>query len=333
MSASSRRARRMETGMDYVLITPARNEEANLDRTARSVIAQTHRPIRWLIVNDGSTDGTGAIIDRYTKQYPWIQRLDMPVHRQRSFSEKARCFNKGYESLSGLTFDVIGNLDADLSFEPDYLEFLIEKFREIPDLGVAGTVFRENGYDSGVDSFEGENHVAGGCQLFRRECLEQVGGYVPNPAGGVDWIAVTTARMKGWRTRSFREKFFFHHRSLGTAERSGLSALFSYGEKDYYLGNAPLWELFRICYRTIKRPLVVGSAAVASGYLWAAVRRIPRPASPELVRFHRREQMEKLRRIIASAIRLRRVDNFRLMSGSSTNSPAIDHGTVNGHGK
>jgi hypothetical protein len=154
-----------------------------------------------------------------------------------------------------------------------------------------------------------------------------VGGYVPNQAGGVDWIAVTTARMKGWRTRSFREKFFFHHRSLGTAERGGLSALFSYGEKDYYLGNAPLWELFRICYRTIKRPFVIGALAVASGYAWAAVRRIRRPASPELVRFHRREQLEKLHRILASAIRLRKIDNFHLMSRTTHDGPR--HGTLN----
>jgi glycosyltransferase involved in cell wall biosynthesis len=317
--------------MDYILITPARNEEANLDRTARSVVAQTVRPKRWLIINDGSVDGTGAIIDRYTQQYPWIQRLDMPVHRQRSFSEKARSFNKGYESLKNLDFDVIGNLDADLSFDADYLEFLMQKFQEMPDLGVAGTVFREEGYDSAVDSFEGENHVAGGCQLFRRKCLEDVGGYVPNPAGGVDWIAVTTARMKGWRTRSFREKFFFHHRSLGTAERGGLSALFSYGEKDYYLGNSPVWELFRVCYRAIKRPVVVGALAVASGYAWAGLRRIPRPASPELVKFHRREQLEKLRRILSSAVRLRKVDNFHLMSGAGHNSP--HRGTVNEPGK
>lgn len=300
--------------MNYVLITPARNEEVNLDRTARSVVAQTLLPVRWVIVNDGSTDGTGAIIDRYTKRYSWIQRLDMPAHRHRSFSEKARCFNQAYERMRGLEFDVVGNLDADLSFEPDYLQFLIKKFIEMPGLGVAGTVFREEGYDSAIHSFEGENHVAGGCQLFRRQCLEQIGGYVPNPAGGVDWIAVTTARMKGWSTRSYREKFFFHHRSLGTAERSGLSAIFSYGEKDYYLGNSPLWQLLRVCYRVTKRPIGVGSLALAAGYMWAAVRRIRRPASPDLVKFHQQEQLEKLRRIIAALIRLRRIDNFHLMS-------------------
>jgi glycosyltransferase involved in cell wall biosynthesis len=300
--------------MKYVLITPARNEEANLERTIQSMVAQTLLPVKWVIVNDGSSDGTAAIVDRYARQYAWIERLDMPAHRDRSFAAKAHCFNQAYAAIRRLDFEVIGNLDADLSFEPDYLAFLMSKFAQMPELGVAGTIFREDGYDTARDSFEGVNHVAGGCQLFRRQCFEQVGGYVPNPAGGVDWIAVTTARMKGWRTRSFREKYFFHHRSLGTAERSPLAALFSYGEKDYYLGNHPVWELMRVGYRSLKRPLLSGGAALAAGYLWAAVRRVPRPVSPELMRFHRREQMHKLRAIVARSLRLQKIDNFELMA-------------------
>ena len=300
--------------MRYVLITAARNEEANIERTIQSMAAQTVLPTRWVIVNDGSTDRTAAIVDRYARQHAWIERLDMPAHRDRSFAAKAHCFNHAYRGVRDLEFDVVGNLDADLSFEPDYLEFLLEKFAEMPGLGVAGTVFREDGYDTGRDSFEGVNHVAGGCQLFRRRCFEDVGGYLPNPAGGVDWIAVTTARMKGWQTRSFREKFFFHHRSLGTAERGQLAALFSYGEKDYYLGNHPLWQLLRVGYRSVKKPMVSGGAALAAGYLWAGVRRIPRPVSRELMQFHRREQMTKLRAIITTSMRLQKVDNFELMS-------------------
>src|SRR5208282_429225 len=101
----------------------------------------------------------------------------------RSFAGKVHAFNAGFERVRSLDYDVIGNLDSDLSFDPDYLEFLIQKFSEFPELGVAGTPFIENGYDSAKDSFEGENHVAGGCQLFRRQCWEEVGGYVPNRAG------------------------------------------------------------------------------------------------------------------------------------------------------
>jgi len=207
---------------------------------------------------------------------------------------------------------VVGNLDGDLSFDPDYLEFLMSKFSEDPRLGVAGTPFIENGYDSAKDSFEGENHVAGGCQLFRRRCFQEIGGYTPNRAGGIDWIAVTTARMKGWRTRSFLEKRFNHYRTLGTAERGVHAALFSYGEKDYYLGNSPIWELFRVMYRMAKKPVLTGSLVLLAGYSWAGLRRIKRPVSTDLMRFHRQEQMKKLRAIFRSLMGMKRVDNFRL---------------------
>ncbi len=188
----------------------------------------------------------------------------------------------------------------------------MDKFAEDPKLGVAGTPFVENGYDSARDSFEGENHVAGGCQLFRCQCFEEIGGYIGNPAGGIDWIAVTTARMKGWKTCSFPEKRFHHYRSLGTAERGIVASLFSYGEKDYYLGGSPVWQLFRVCYRSAKRPFIIGGLALLAGYCWAALRRTKRPISPELMRFHRREQMNKLRAIFGSLLRLKKLDSFRV---------------------
>lgn len=299
----------------YVLITPARNEEGYIEKTIESMVAQTVLPDRWLLIDDGSDDRTPKIMQQAAQDYSWIEAMKMPAHRDRSFAAKATCFNEGYRRLGELDFDVIGNLDADISFEKDYLEFLLNQFVEDPALGVAGTTFQEeDGYDSGKDSFEGAVHVAGGCQVFRRECFEQVGGFVPNKAGGVDWIAVTTARMLGWKTRSFKEKSFFHHRSLGTAERRRLPALFSYGEKDYYLGNHPVWELFRVLYRMGKRPFITGGLALSAGYLAAAARRIDRPVCKDLMKFHRAEQLRKLRAIFASLLRFRRVDNFELMT-------------------
>ena len=295
----------------YVMVTPARNEEKNLDRTIRSMVSQTVRPVKWIIVNDGSTDSTPDIISRFSSEHPWIQRLDMPQHRDRSFAAKAHCFNAAWKNLETLEYEVIGNLDADTSFEPDYLAFLMKQFADDSALGVAGTPFREeSGYDSSSDSFEGQNHVAGGCQLFRRQCFEEVGGYVPNRAGGVDWIAVTSARMKGWKTRSFREKWYMHHRSLGTAERSLVSALYSYGQKDYYLGGGLTWEVFRVGFRLWKRPLILGGLALAFGYTSAAVRRIPRPVSPQLMKFHRAEQIKKLKTILSTLLRMKKVDSF-----------------------
>jgi glycosyltransferase involved in cell wall biosynthesis len=301
--------------MNFVLITPAHNEAAFIERTLASMVAQTRLPERWVIVDDGSTDGTAEIVRGYAKQFLWIELLQRPQRLDRSFAGKVHAFDAGLARVQALQFEVIGNLDADLSFDPDYLEFLIGKFAEDLALGVAGTPFLEDGYDSAQDSFEGENHVAGGCQLFRRRCFQDIGGYIPNPAGGIDWIAVTTARMKGWRTRSFPEKRFHHYRTLGTAGRSSVAASFSYGEKDYYLGGSPLWQLFRVAYRTMKHP--VEGVALLSGYCWAALRRTKRPVSPELMRFHRREQMKKLRTIFRSLLRFKKIDNFSLLTERS----------------
>jgi len=298
--------------MRYVLITPARNEEAYIEKTLRSVVSQTVMPEQWVIVDDASTDSTAQLVENYVRDYPWIELVRRTQRAERSFSRKVDAFNAGLQRLGSREFEVIGNLDADLSFDPEYLEFLMDKFAEDPKLGVAGTPFVENGYDSARDSFEGENHVAGGCQLFRRQCFEEIGGYIGNPAGGIDWIAVTTARMKGWKTCSFPEKRFHHYRSLGTAERGIVASLFSYGEKDYYLGGSPVWELFRVCYRSAKRPFIIGGLALLAGYCWAASRRTKRPISPELMRFHRREQMNKLRAIFGSLLRLKKLDSFRV---------------------
>ena len=301
--------------MKYVLITPARNEERFIAKTLDSMVAQTLLPERWVIVDDGSTDKTPEIVERYLSRFLWIDLVRRPQHVDRSFAGKVQAFNAGLKRAESIDYDVIGNLDADISFDSDYLEFLIGQFTDDPELGVAGTPFIENGYDSARDSFEGENHVAGGCQLFRKECFQDIGGYLANPAGGIDWIAVTTARMKGWRTRSFPERRFHHYRALGTAERSNWAASFSYGEKDYYLGGSPLWQLFRVAYRTTKKPL--DGMALLAGYSWAAARRIKRPVSRELMRFHRSEQMNKLRVIFQALLRLKKVENFSLLTERS----------------
>jgi glycosyltransferase involved in cell wall biosynthesis len=296
----------------YILITSARNEEKFIEGTIQSVVAQILLPERWVIVDDGSTDRTAEIVERYVKSHPWIELVRRPQRQDRNFAAKAHAVNAALERVRSLQFEVIGNLDADVSFEPGYMAFVMERFSADPELGVAGTPFTEEGYDSTKNSFEGENYVAGPCQLFRYRCWQEIGGYVPNRAGGVDWIAVMTARMRGWKVRSFSEKRFHHHRSMGTAEKGKLAALFAYGQKDYYLGGSPIWQIFRIGFQMSKKPVIRGGLALMCGYGWAALRRMERAVSPELMRFHRREQMKKLRAVFGTLIRLRKVDNFSL---------------------
>jgi glycosyltransferase involved in cell wall biosynthesis len=277
-----------------VLITPARNEEGYIEKTIRSVISQTALPRIWIIVSDGSTDRTDETVNQYAKENPWMELLRMPERRDRQFAAKVYCFNAGYEKVRNLDYDAIGNLDADISFEKDYFEFLLAKFEEDPKLGVAGTPFVEDGnhYDYRFTNIE---HVSGACQLFRRECFEQIGGYVPIKGGGIDWVAVTTARMKGWKTRTFTENVCVHHRKMGTGNSNAMMAWFRLGQKDYFLGNHPLWEVFRTLYQMTKKPFVVGGSFLLFGFAWAGLKGVNKPISKELMEFIRREQMGRLK--------------------------------------
>ena len=296
--------------MRYVLITPARNESAFIHETLESMVAQSCKPERWVIVDDGSDDNTRVIVEDYCAKNSWVKLIKMPKRRQRNFAGKVQAFNAGFADVADCTFDLIGNLDADISFGPDLFQFLLQKFTDDKDLGVAGTAYTQDGWESTRDSFEGEVSVHGACQLFRRECFADIGGYTPNPAGGIDWIAVTTARMRGWKTRNFPERRFHHHRTMGTAERGPIGAMYDYGKKDYFLGGSPLWEFFRVAYRATKKPYILGGMALFAGYLLSAARRTDRAVSDELMRFHRREQHTRLSQMLRSLLTSGSIENY-----------------------
>jgi biofilm PGA synthesis N-glycosyltransferase PgaC len=280
----------------YVLITPARNEAEFIELTLKSVVAQTIRPLKWVIVSDGSTDGTDQIVSKYAANHPWIECVRMPERRERHFAAKVHAFNAGYARMKDLQYEFIGSLDGDISFDDNYFSFLLQKLAEDSALGLAGTPFKDSAmYDYRFVSIE---HVSGACQLFRRVCFEEIGGYVPVKSGGIDHIAVLTARMKGWKTRTFTDKICLHHRKIGSAERGALMAKFRAGALDYALGGHPLWELFRTAYQMTRKPYVIGGLMVMAGYVASSIRRIERPVSHELVEFRRLEQMRRLRKFL-----------------------------------
>jgi glycosyltransferase involved in cell wall biosynthesis len=284
------------------LITPARNEAQFIELTIKSVIVQTRRPIRWIIVSDGSTDGTDEIVGRYTADHPWIELLRMPERKERHFAGKVHAFNAGYARLADIDYDVIGNLDADITFDSEYFEFLLKRFAENPRLGVGGTPFRDESvqYDYRIVS---DQHVSGACQLFRRQCFEEIGGYKPSKAGGVDLMAVTSARMKGWHTQAFLEKWCVHHRNMGSAKHGILTGAFNGGRVDYLLGCDPAWQFFRSIYRMgTQHPLLLNGSLCLAGYVYASVIRAEKVASPELVRFRRSEERRRLRDLFRKAM-------------------------------
>ena len=288
----------------YVLVTPAHNEADFIELTIKSVVAQSVLPIRWVVVSDGSTDATADIVRSYLADNPWIHLVERPPRAERNFSAKVDAFKAGYECVQNLEYDVIGNVDGDVSFGKSYMEFLLGCFCSDSELGVAGTHYVEGDFHSFRDSYINPQHVNGQCQMFRRECFEEIGGYVPNREGGIDWIAVTTARMKGWKTQSFSEYTFRHHRPMGTAGSGLVGARFHYGRKDYFLGGHPLWQLFRSAFQMTKKPYIIGGLGLFFGYFSCWIRREDRPISPELMAFHRAEQMGRLRKSFRARRRL-----------------------------
>jgi glycosyltransferase involved in cell wall biosynthesis len=292
-----------KAALNYALITPAHNEAAFIELTLKSVVAQTRKPVRWVVVNDGSTDNTAEVVSRYAALYPWIELVEMPKREERHFGGKAQAVNSAYQRLSGLQFDVIGNLDADVSFESDYFEFLMSRFAENPRLGVAGTAFQEKNLSYNYE-LVGIEHVSGMIQMFRRECFEQIGGYSVVRTGGIDLMAVLSARAKGWETRSFLERQFRHHRTQGGALHTGLRGRWYMGRKDYLLGNHPVWEFFRAIYQMQYTPYVIGGLLVLLSYFCHWVGGTERTMPCELIKLRQNDQMKRLKSLVERRLHL-----------------------------
>ena len=288
----------------YVIITPAWNEAAFIEFTANSMIRQSVTPMKWIVVSDGSTDGTDEIVKKYADSYDWIELLRMPPRPERRFSGKVHAFKAGYQLVKHLDFEIIGNVDADISFGEDLFEFLLAKFAEHPGLGVAGTEYTEGTLNSNNYNIINIEDVTGHCQIFRRECFESIGGYLPIKDGGIDSVAVITARMNGWKTRTFTERVCIHHRKVGAGQGSCFSAAYGAGKKDYYGGTHPIWILLRSIYLVTKKPYLVGGVLLLAGYLSGVLRRAKRPVSATLVEFRRNEQMLRLKDICKKTLLL-----------------------------
>src|SRR5215472_8432283 len=280
----------------YVLVTPARNEATFIAQTIQSVVAQTVKPLKWVIVSDGSTDGTDDIVLRYAAANPWIELLRMPERKERHFAGKVNAFHAGYARAKQMPHHVIASLDADITFDSGYFEYLLGKMASDQRLGLVGTPFQDGPNPVYDYRFVNIEHVSGACQVFRRECFEQIGGYKAIKGGGIDYFAVTSARMQGWKTRTFTDKVCVHHREMGTAQHGVLASRFNYGVKDYAFGNHPLWEITRTLYQLTRRPFLLGGVALFCGYVWAACKRKERVATEDMVAFTRREQIARLER-------------------------------------
>ena len=284
-----------QTNLKYLLIIPARNEADYIGLTLQSVVAQTVRPERVVVVSDGSTDGTDEIVSKFADKHDYIELYRMPERETRDFGGKAYNVNHAYDRLKDLEHDLVVSLDADITFEPDYFEFVISKFEAHPKLGIGGTPFSEDGKVYNY-RFASTEHVSGACQVFRRECFVQMKGYTQVKGGGLDVIACLTARYNGWETQTFTEKASVHHRPMGSANfKNPFLNNMQLGERQYCLGFHPLWQLMRATYQMTKRPFLLAGLGLGAGYFWAMLRRVQRPIGVELVKYQRKDQMRRLK--------------------------------------
>jgi poly-beta-1,6-N-acetyl-D-glucosamine synthase len=284
----------------FVIITPAHDEEALIERTIESVIAQAVRPIQWIIVNDNSTDGTADIVRRYAARHDFLRLVDLKHSGTRHFGNKVRAFNAGLALVQSLDYHYIGNLDADISLEPDYFREVLRAFEADPRLGIAGGMVWTRIGERFVSQSVALDSVAGAVQLFRRSCFEEIGGYLALPEGGIDSAAEIMARMKGWKVTTIPSLRVLEHRRTGTATALPIVSKIREGRRLQSLGYGFLFLLLRCAYRSTEQPRVLGSAATLLGYVQRMLKGSPTVLPSDVVRYLRAEQQRKLTNALRS---------------------------------
>lgn len=275
-------------------MTSAKNEARYIGPTIESILAQTRRPVRWIIVDDGSYDDTAAVAARYAARHPFIALHTLGHGARREFGSKVRALTYAFGTVTDERFDFVGILDADITLPPDYYERLMDRFSLDPGLGVGGGECIDVHPDRRVRIRQGTGSVRGGFQFFRRECYERVAPFPELPGGGEDSVAELRARKLGWTVRAFPDLTVYHHKPTGTYGRNAWQTAVARGAQDHTLGNHPLFELFRCLYRSLEPPYAVGGAGMMVGYVrrWASGR--PPAVDSELLAFLRREQLRRL---------------------------------------
>ena len=276
----------------YVVVTPVRDEEAYLRLTIESMVNQTVLPEEYVIVNDGSKDRTGEVIEEYACKYSWIRA----VHRKdRGFRKTGggiiEAFYAGYDVLQSNDWDFLCKLDGDLSFEPDYFEKCFQHFESDGKLGIGGgfLYYLKNG--ERVVEQAPLFHVRGGVKIYRRPCWDVLGGLWVGPS--TDTVDEVKANMLGWATYSFPELLLHHHRPTGKEYGIwGHSA--KDGRGDYVCGYHPVFEIAKAVSRIFRKPYLVGSIALLYGFISGYLRHIKRVDDPQMIRFLRQQQLARL---------------------------------------
>jgi len=281
----------------YVIITAARNEEALIANTIKSMINQTIKPTLWIVVSDDSNDKTDEIVQTYADRYDFITLIRNKKTDNRNFASKVYAVNLAISKVN-VEYDFIGILDADITFEPNYYEMILKEFEKDSKLGIAGGEFFDVVDGKKFRVIKSSMSVRGGVQFFRKECFQQIGKFTPMKVGGEDTIVEITARMNGWNVKSFDHLMLEHHRLTGTGGWSVYEAKFKEGIMSHAVGYHPFFQIFKSFHRIKDRPFFIAGFLLFAGYFWAMISRKKRAVSKKFVSYVRKEQIERMKELI-----------------------------------
>jgi len=281
-----------------VIIAPVRDEADLIRLTLDSMVAQTVKPVEWIIVDDGSQDGTADIVREYADKHPFIRLVQRPDRGFRKVGGGVvAAFKFGITQIEHQEYEYIAKLDGDMSFGPRYLECMFEQFALEPKLAaVSGKVYREEEGQM-IEEIIIDEHVAGQFKLYRRTAFEEIGGFVEEVLW--DGIDVHTARMKGWTTKSFLhpDAILMHHRLMGSSDKNVYRGRLRWGRGIWFMGYHPLYALASGIFRMREKPFVIGGLLIIAGYLGAAIKRAPRYENLEFRQHLHRWQLGQIKNL------------------------------------
>ena len=287
-----------------LVVSPVRDEARFMAAAIACMCAQSVRPAAWIIVDDGSTDDTSAIVREHAAGIDFIHLVQKPNRGYRHVgSGVIEAFNYGRARAPVQDWHYIVKLDADISYGPRYIERILDAFAADPDLAaVSGRVFRPDPKGA-VEERIAPEMVAGQFKFYRRTAFEAIGGFEQTLLW--DGIDIHRSRMAGWQTYNIddSETIIHHHRLMGSSQASIVNGRLRWGRGLHFMGYHPAYTAAAGVYRMRERPYIVGGLLIMAGYFYAAAIGRTQYADPAFRADLRRWQKRRLAGLPASVLR------------------------------
>ncbi len=282
---------------DYVVITPARDEEQFAERTLASMERQTVPPALWVVVDDGSSDRTPEILRQWQERLPYLRVVRREKRKTRSVGPGViDAFYAGLETIELDRYEFLCKLDLDLDIPPRYFETMIDRMRQDPRLGTcSGKAYYPAPSGELISEGVGDEMSVGAMKFYRTACFRQIGGFVREVMW--DGIDCHRARMLGWKARSWDDPDIrvTHLRPMGSSQTSIWAGRKRHGYGQYFMGTSLLYMTASTIYRLPHPPVVLGALASWWGFVESSLRGRPRLDDPEFRSFLRDYQRRALR--------------------------------------